>query len=705
MLRTYDESRERAALTEAVRSFPVEWFVQDEWRLLRQALGDLCVISSGVALTLAFPSLWLCIPVWIVVAARMHALAVLMHDLGHYTHLKRHPLWRLFLDGIVCYPILMNVDYYAYAHDLHHQYSNIPGKDPYFFPVNRQGVLSFFFSVLAFTVFLPVWMILRLALYPLSLVLPPFRRWHAKAYGQFGAAPDLNDPERLAASMAIWPQALGPTVFWYAAAALITARGWWPAFGWGYAIPLVLASTIGYVRLCCDHIYVEARNNSIPEQLDGSTNIEAPWWQEVLLAPHGAGYHGMHHVAPKVPNWLWKTAHSRLKESGSEVYRASIFPGYGAVFAKLLRDQRQWARDRRGGEHSPDLDTAASEKPPRVHPLAEIDLLSTGPDAERHKRFVVPPIAEINRASKVNRFSEDDINWRPTDPERFHAPESLSHLAYTSVYSELTPEERLTYNHAFADGLSEQFAFLEEELLVRGLKSFLSKAGKSQTADMVEACDFFIEEEEKHSKGFRRLLMESRPEVYEKNRFNVYRLSPGERRFLDVSMDHPTFFLWWVWVATLFEEKTMEFHKAYQANRETVDSLYQEVHKYHAMDELRHFQMDHHFIHALWEPAPAWKKRLNVHLFERMMWSFAHPRRTVTAAVNVLVQRHPRLEPMRDRLIREGMEVAHDRRWHECTYSRTTLPETFHLFDMHPELHGMSRIFPLYEPRPRPPLH
>jgi fatty acid desaturase len=699
--RDKDQDEEARILRDTVRGFPMEWFVQDEWRMCRQGLGDLAVLAAGAWLVLSVGSPWLCVPVWIVMAGRMHALGVLMHDLSHVRHLERQLLKRVLIDAVVCYPILMNMDYYGYAHTLHHQWSNVPGKDPYFFPLNRMSTPRFLGFVLFSTLFLPAWLTLRLVTFPLALVVPAVRRFHARYFTQFGAAADLDSPGRLGQGEKVWIWGLGPCVFWWAVAGLLWHTGQWAAFGWACGIPIVLSALIGQVRLACDHVYEEARDNSIPEQLAGSTNIEAPWWQEVILAPHGAGYHGMHHVAPNVPNWNWKEAHRRLKASGSRVYASTIYSGYGAILLKLLSDQRAWARRQPAGGAIEVRPPPADAPEPGFRDLPLVSLgEGYGDRAHAPPLITVPPVQEINAESRARAFRIEDLDWRPADRDRWFAPECMSHLYFTPVYQELTPEERLGYNQAFAEGISEQFVFLEQVLLVRGLKSFLLRCERQLPQPMVEACQFFIQEEDKHSEMFRRLLVEANPAVYEKETFHVYRLDASERRFMDRSMEDPTFYLWWIWVATLFEEKTIDFHRKYQNERDRVDPMYASVHRHHCLDELRHLQMDHHFVEALWVPAPAWKKALNVHMLQRIMWSFVHPRRTVVAAVGELVKRHTRLEPMRDRLVREGMGVASLRAWHEATYSRQTLPNTFALFDRFPELHGMSTVLPLYRPRP-----
>ncbi|MBI2945098.1 MAG: fatty acid desaturase [Candidatus Wallbacteria bacterium] len=696
----YDKGEETRILEAAVRDFPMGWYGQQEWRMLAQGAGDLAFLALGAAITLTTSSLWICVPIWILMGGRIHALGVLMHDLSHVRHLESQPLKRVLIDAVVCYPIMMNMDYYGYAHALHHQWSNVPGKDPYFFPLNRMSPPAFLGFVVFSTFFLPAWLTLRLALFPLTILSRSLRNWHVKYFSQFGAAADLEDPHRLEQGKKLWIWALGPSVFWYAVLIALWKTGAWAAFGWAYGIPLVLSALIGQVRLACDHVYEDATGNSVVEQLGGSTNIEAPWWQALVLAPHAACYHGMHHVVPNVPNWHWRDAHERFKASGSKVYASTVYRGYGSIMWKLLKDQIAWARAQyEAAAAAARSGPFAGAPEPGFRELPLVSLEDAGAPRREAALLRVPPVEEINAQSKAHEFGIGDLDWKPCSRDRLYAPECMSHLYFTEAYKLLNPEEQLSYNQIFAEGISEQFVFLEQVLLVRGLKSFLRLSGGKLPPALVEACEFFIQEEDKHSAMFRRLLVEANPATYEKETFHVYKLSDSQAAFLDRSMADPTLYIWWIWVATLFEEKTIDFHRKYQAERERLEPMYVTVHRFHCLDEVRHLQMDHHFVDALWAPAPAWKKAMNVYLFKKIMWSFVHPKRTVTAAVRELVRKHPRLEPMTDRLVEAGMGVADNRAWHEATYSRRSLPNTYALFDRFPEMHGISSVLPLYHPR------
>ena len=316
--------------------------------------------------------------------------------------------------------------------------------------------------------------------------------------------------------------------------------------------------------------------------------------------------------------------------------------------------------------------------------------------------FTVPSVDAINEQARRNQFDIEAIPWSlGIDRARFWGPEAMSHLYYCPSYQLLTDEEKRYYNQVHACGICEQFVFLEEILLVKGIQRLADKMGSRLAAPMREAMQTFVVEEIKHGEMFSRLLKLADPEAYARERFVVYRLSKFELGFLDLCLEFPETFVWWVWIAVLFEEKTLDFYRKYKdaPDQGIVDPLFHAIHKFHAKDEVRHFQLDHHFVDMFWAPAAGWKKFVNEKIFHKMMYSFTHPRRTVRHALDRTIAKFPRLAEHRERLLAEVLEVFRNRQWQEAFYSRDVLPQTFALFDRFPELHHMQDAFPLYEPR------
>lgn len=381
MLQNWDRDEENRILKQAIREFPREWYHQNEWRIMLQGLGNWVIIAACVAITLSTSNPLVFIPAWIVTAARLHALGVLMHDFGHFLKMRRKPLRRLLVDFVLCYPILCNVDFFAHAHSIHHQNPNHPGKDPYYLPLNTWSVPGFLWATFLVTTWVPAWLTLRLAIYPLTIFSKRARELHIKHCSVFGPASLIGNPgplmgewfnvlwpvvprflvRRLGDEPLVdgpmpfvgprsfelapqyWPQALGPTVVWYSVAVVLTIQGWWLPFLWAYYIPIILMQPIFFWRLMSDHVSLEAEDSTIADQVNTVTNMEAPWWQEFLVGPHAAGYHGFHHVHPGVPNWYWKAAHERLKKV-SPLYASTVMKDYFAVFRSMLDVHREFSR-------------------------------------------------------------------------------------------------------------------------------------------------------------------------------------------------------------------------------------------------------------------------------------------------------------------------------------------------------------------------
>ena len=347
---TYDAETETRLLKEGVARIPREWFRANEWVVLAQGLGDLAVLAAGAWLCLFFPTIlgcspmWVRVPVWVLMAGRIHGLGVLMHDLVHLQVLKREPLKKLLFDAVICWPILINMDYYGLAHAYHHQESNVAGRDPYFVPLHERHPAAYVPYVVIGSLLLFVVLAVRIALWPFGVAVPAFKRSHIKFFSQLGASPDLESAERAEAGKAIWIWCAGPLVFWAAVCAALSVNGMWHAFTMAYGIPMLVSTVLGQLRLACDHIYTQALGSSLVEQVAGATNVEAPWWQQVVMGAHGTSYHALHHVVPTLPNYRLRAAHELMKQCGSQVYAQTIYRSYGEVLAQLIRAQFAWSR-------------------------------------------------------------------------------------------------------------------------------------------------------------------------------------------------------------------------------------------------------------------------------------------------------------------------------------------------------------------------
>lgn len=753
MLRTYDPEKETAILKDAIRKFPLEWFNQNEWYLLAQGVGDLLLIALGVWASLAYPTLWVCIPAWILVAARFHALGVLTHDLGHYVSLTRWPFRRLLCELFICYPILLNVDFFAHAHAIHHETSNLPGKDPYYLPLHRWNIPRYLLAAVLSAMFLPTYLTIRLLVFPLTLISKKARELHVRFFSIFGFSPYFANEgpfsnmwkgvffyvvlpivvtifavqatirfdlvvwkmhyriiyflvplfcavffaatrlskDEMAEDPDHWHYVAGPTIFWYGVAALLTYQGWWTEFLWAYFIPLTLMVPVFFFRLSSDHVGGEARNNSIVEQLASTTNMEPPWYEEFLIGPHSAPRHGFHHVAPSVPNWYWLDGH-RVFAACSEVYRSTLYPGYAGVFARMYNDHKRWLR----GEG--DYEVLHGAEPP-MGSAEEIDLEPRLPRAPEGHHVAVSSLTTCLRDWEAGREGREGRAELP-DPDTSlpRLPEELGTLACTEAWTDLPEEGRNTCLQAAADALLERALFMKERVILPGLSVWLARSRDPRCEEVYPLLELMVEEEAAKADALRARLGVTVPCLSEKGTFFAYRLSPDQDRWLSKVLRVSRKPVWWVWAALLSHEQILHVAGRVASAGEAIGAPERECHDILARDTRPLFMMDHHLLRAFWDSATVWTRKREGGRFHHFIRSWMHPSRVVNAELTLLRERHPDLEPLVPLLRHQGQQLGDSRDWHEKNYSRAVLPQTFALMDEYRELDVRRPPFPLYHP-------
>lgn len=312
----------------------------------------------------------------------------------------------------------------------------------------------------------------------------------------------------------------------------------------------------------------------------------------------------------------------------------------------------------------------------------------------------IPDLATIQRRAAQNAFELDQAAWgQGVDRERQWFPERFTPLAHCEVYQELRPEERRTYNQLYAQATNEQFILLEEGFLIRFAARML--ATNRLPAELQEALVGFVEEEVKHTEMFRRLNRLADPERYAKRDFSFVQVGRAEEWGLELMSRHPQLFAFWCWGALIFEEKTVDYYRQYQRHaREQADApldpLHEEIHRLHALDEVRHVQIDMHLIQHIYDPRGSWVRGLNSRVIRRLLGAYTRPKRAGQRLVEELCRLHPRLADrlpaMRSQLLALGQE------WQALTYSRKNAPQTFSMFDAYPEFHSLSRVLLCYDP-------
>jgi len=279
--------------------------------LLRQAAVEWAwLVAAWVAM--AFLPLALDLPLVLVVAGRLHALGVILHDAAHMPLRGKTAATRL-LEVMVGYPIATTLEAMRYHHLRHHRDSGM-ATDPYFKAGVEERPGLWLVQWLRGLLLMPFWT-LRAPFGALSLVVPALRRPYARAFLQDRSRDDLaRSPEVLACARA----ELGQLAFQLP---LVVAFVLWPGvMAFHYALPATVTGLLASYRVLCEHRYVAVTDRKITTLLATTRDHHLGLLGRLLLAPRNIGFHVVHHIHPQV-------AQEHLPAL-RDWYRARLGPAY-----------------------------------------------------------------------------------------------------------------------------------------------------------------------------------------------------------------------------------------------------------------------------------------------------------------------------------------------------------------------------------------
>lgn len=266
--------------------------------LLRMALADWAVIAACWVLMAATPEaarVWSWPVLMLLIAGRLQALGVVLHDAAHMRH-RPEPSWRLaLLQVLAAYPITTTLVAMRYHHLRHHRHPCTP-RDPYFKPgASHRWHLAVLQRLRGIAVVV-AWL-LRPLVGLAALRWPALRNTYGRVLLGDKSGSDLRNSVEL--NRCLRAEA-GQALFWAGVAAL-TWR--WPlAVIAGYALPLLAAGVFNAHRVVAEHLHVAIHDHR-PESVvavtfDHTSTGRFGWLERALLYPRHIGFHTMHHLHP-----------------------------------------------------------------------------------------------------------------------------------------------------------------------------------------------------------------------------------------------------------------------------------------------------------------------------------------------------------------------------------------------------------------------
>lgn len=304
--------------------------------------------------------------------------------------------------------------------------------------------------------------------------------------------------------------------------------------------------------------------------------------------------------------------------------------------------------------------------------------------------FYSKSLADLNEDAVKRHFDASALKLdRPVDRTKFWIPDELMPMSYLPSYQLLTVEQKLRANQLRAVALCEQFIWFEQDLIVPVLQKVRSWKGVS--SELLIAIDHFIEDEHKHSLMFRNLAAWAEPKHFTTNRYWLFKNTFSMQVFFKMVHAAPADLIFWVWLAVLFEEKTLDFSRKYRSinakNPANFDQKFVEAHHLHYLDELRHHMLDEYLLETFYSKFSPAKKKLAGYMFSKVLKRFTSPSSLILSVLEVMQTEFTDLDPKVVAQIKaEIPSLSNNKNFHNEVYGIKSIPRSLNLMKNYPEL-------------------
>lgn len=318
-------------------------------QFLLAVLFDYSVIALAICVSELSGSWFLWLPAIVIIAARQHALLVLMHEGAHRSVSRNRNLNDLLSDLLCGAPLLISTRSYRKAHLTHHQHLNTE-HDPDWCrkvdnPTDRDQWL--------FPSTLPLWRLLgnlysHSVLYLLKTLSDNQRTEPTDSVSPSQTSRSSNNPATEQVTEQVTERSPGAKpanvlsdatlanlkyVLYAIAGVALTLTSTWSGLVLYWLAPMFLVlPLIMRIRSIAEHF---ALRHDHP--LRQTRTVRAGRLERLLIAPHYIGLHIDHHLAASVPFYQLPRLHSLLLECSD--YRANAHLNDGYFIRRSTRDQ------------------------------------------------------------------------------------------------------------------------------------------------------------------------------------------------------------------------------------------------------------------------------------------------------------------------------------------------------------------------------
>lgn len=253
----------------------------------------LCWALIAGSLYLSHLSLFFLPVTMAIIASRMNALIVMMHEGAHY-HISKNEHINDAVSNLFCsFPLLISTEAYRKTHLLHHQYTQTM-QDPNYVIMRRES--SWNFPKPKSEVIKILWRDLFVMTLKEHMIL--LKDWQV--------IPNYKKITKL-------EQILFP-VFIVSVGILNTTYGLWGDFFILQASSL-LVNPISRLRAMSEHLHVEALDQGKVQKLHETPTINANLIERFFISPFNINRHLEHHTYPTIPYYHLEQAHELVKKT------------------------------------------------------------------------------------------------------------------------------------------------------------------------------------------------------------------------------------------------------------------------------------------------------------------------------------------------------------------------------------------------------
>jgi len=290
-------------------------------RLLRYAAFDWLVIA-GAWIAMTIGPQWVLVAGILIVAGRLHALGVVLHDACHLGR-SADAIGLGLLQCLAAYPIATTLPAMRYHHLRHHRSTGMP-EDPYFKPgVSTDARLAMAMRLRGFLL-VPAW-ILRCFYGSAALVWPRLVPSYARLFLQDRSGADLARSTEVRSCLREEPRQAA-----FFVAVFIVAWQYPSTVTAFYLGPLVLAGALNVHRVIVEHLHVTCADRDPATVAAVTVNHESGLSGRLFLYPHNIGFHVVHHLYPQASldclpalhKWQQTAASTSLASSDSQALPA-----------------------------------------------------------------------------------------------------------------------------------------------------------------------------------------------------------------------------------------------------------------------------------------------------------------------------------------------------------------------------------------------